>query len=130
MKKSRNCDVTLLFFSSWATFPTGICKTTMTRKEYNLTESTLDKRNFVFEGRFKTDQFACALFTDIAVQKLSRIIVLRNKKKLTKSLFTKHCQVYRGLEYISVQLPVICLICLSLCCLVPRKNMLPSKKPS
>ena len=58
--------------------------------KYTPTESTLDNKNFVFDVLFKTDQFGCALFTDITVEKLSPIIVNRKFKKIWQNRFLQN----------------------------------------
>ena len=85
--------------------------------DYILTESLPDEKSFVFESPSKSGHFGCALFTDITVEKLSRIVLHRfDEKKYAKSLFANDCQVSHGLKYISVQLRVNVCLFVVYCC--------------
>ena len=72
------------------TLPTCICETTKTHIDYILKESIPDEKSIVFDNIFKTDHFSCALFTDITVEKLSRIIVHRFDKEMWQNRFLQH----------------------------------------
>ena len=91
--KRENLQAVILpygFSAAVPTLPTRIYKTTKTHIEYILTESLTDDESFVFDCPHKTDLFGCSLFTDITVEKLSRIIFHRfDRKKHDKIVFCK-----------------------------------------
>ena len=81
-------------------FLTHICETTKTHFVYILTERIPDEKSFVFDSPFKTGHLGCALFTDITVGKLSRIIIhCFDLKKFDKIAF---CKTLSGLPWFKV----------------------------
>ena len=93
--------------------------------DYILTESLPDEKSFVFESPYKSGHFGCALFTDITVEKLSRIILHRfDKKKYGKIVFRKRLS---GLPWLKVYQCSTPSECLSICCLLLWKPLLPIK---
>ena len=82
------------------TLPKRICKTTKMHIDYNLTVNIPHKKSFVFGSLSKTDHFGCVVFTDITVEKPSRIIFHRfDKKKNDKLAF---CETLSGLSWFKV----------------------------
>ena len=72
------------------TLPTRSCEATKTRIDYIIMESIPDEKRFVFDSPFKTDYFRCALFTDLNIEKLSRIILCRFDKKIGQNCFLQN----------------------------------------
>ena len=59
------------------TLLTRVCKVTIRQIDYILTEKIPDERSFVFDSPFETDNFGCALLTDITVERLNRLLLIK-----------------------------------------------------
>ena len=78
------------FSAAGPTLPTRICETVRTHIDFILMKSIPYEIGFDFDSHFKTDHFGCALFTDITVEKLDRVISHRfEMKKYHKIVFCK-----------------------------------------